>query len=572
MSSGTNKERIVQNSSLIETNNERIHNLSAKVNELSGLSKNEYNACMEIADSIEVGIDYSNTTATAYDIRQGKIAYANGERLIGAMLDTNTVISADDTEKFTVSSGIKAIEKIDLPETCTNLEEAFLNLSSIKKLPEMDTSKVKTFSKICSGCKSIEDVSSLDMTQSVLATSAFKDCSKLGGELSFTMPNVTSVNYMFQNCAELEKVTLNNVSKCTGFQYTFDGCSKLKSVGEIDNNTNCYNYEYTFRNCENLEEAPFKRNPSTTANATSMFENCKKLKTVPFTITMGSNGTGYGHKSNMFKSCTSIKTAKIDATSYASGGYYYGDGSLMGCFSGCTSLETVEMPAKDRRLSSNMSSMFSGCTSLKNIVMCVTTATGSSFGLMFNDCSSLESVTDWTIWSDVTSSQSIFKNCTSLTTVEIDFKKSAILDKWFEGCTGLKAIPQCIIDATTSITLNYTFLNCTGLTALPEDLLKNINLKNLAGAFQGCTGLVTVPQYDFSRMTSIGYCSNMFKDCTALSDESLNNILASLATVGVTATTNKTLKYVGLSAEQATKCQSLSNYQAFVNAGWTTGY
>ena len=34
----------------------------------------------------------------------------------------------------------------------------------------------------------------------------------------------------------------------------------------------------------------------------------------------------------------------------------------------------------------------------------------------------------------------------------------------------------------------------------------------------------------------------------------------------------KTLKQTGLTQEQATTCQSLSNYQAFVNAGWTTGY
>lgn len=35
---------------------------------------------------------------------------------------------------------------------------------------------------------------------------------------------------------------------------------------------------------------------------------------------------------------------------------------------------------------------------------------------------------------------------------------------------------------------------------------------------------------------------------------------------------NKTLKYIGLVQEQATTCTTLSNYQAFVNACWTTGY
>ena len=37
-------------------------------------------------------------------------------------------------------------------------------------------------------------------------------------------------------------------------------------------------------------------------------------------------------------------------------------------------------------------------------------------------------------------------------------------------------------------------------------------------------------------------------------------------------TYTKTLKYIGLTSEQANKCKTLSNYQAFLNAGWTTGY
>lgn len=42
--------------------------------------------------------------------------------------------------------------------------------------------------------------------------------------------------------------------------------------------------------------------------------------------------------------------------------------------------------------------------------------------------------------------------------------------------------------------------------------------------------------------------------------------------VKITSAEYKTLKYIGLSAEQATKCTTLSNYQAFLDAGWTTGF
>ena len=59
----------------------------------------------------------------------------------------------------------------------------------------------------------------------------------------------------------------------------------------------------------------------------------------------------------------------------------------------------------------------------------------------------------------------------------------------------------------------------------------------------------------------------MFYNCIKLSDDSLNNIMASLATVADTGTTNKTLAYIGLTSSQATKCTTLSNYSAFTAAG-----
>ena len=63
----------------------------------------------------------------------------------------------------------------------------------------------------------------------------------------------------------------------------------------------------------------------------------------------------------------------------------------------------------------------------------------------------------------------------------------------------------------------------------------------------------------------------MFSNCPSLSDESLNNILA-MCTNASSYTRTKTLAYIGLTLEQAEKCMTMSNYQAFLDAGWTTGY
>lgn len=93
-----------------------------------------------------------------------------------------------------------------------------------------------------------------------------------------------------------------------------------------------------------------------------------------------------------------------------------------------------------------------------------------------------------------------------------------------------------------------------------------INAQNL---FSSCESMVTVPIYDFSNLTGNNNY-NMFKNCSSLSNESLNNILQMCITM--TKVSNKNLKYMGISSTQATTCQSLSNWSAFTSAGWTTGY
>ena len=60
----------------------------------------------------------------------------------------------------------------------------------------------------------------------------------------------------------------------------------------------------------------------------------------------------------------------------------------------------------------------------------------------------------------------------------------------------------------------------------------------------------------------------MFTSCPNLSDNSLNNIMATCISA-TQVTDNKTLSRLGLSSSQIAKCKSLSNYQAFIDAGWS---
>lgn len=121
------------------------------------------------------------------------------------------------------------------------------------------------------------------------------------------------------------------------------------------------------------------------------------------------------------------------------------------------------------------------------------------------------------------------------------------------------------VSAVTSIKSLFTQL--FSLKIAPT--MNTSHITNAQQLFYGCESLITVPIYNFSSLTGNNNY-NMFYNCTALSNDSLNNILQ--ICIGMTGVTNKTLKYMGLSSTQATTCQTLSNWSAFVSAGWTTGY
>lgn len=122
------------------------------------------------------------------------------------------------------------------------------------------------------------------------------------------------------------------------------------------------------------------------------------------------------------------------------------------------------------------------------------------------------------------------------------------------------------LNTSTCTNGTYMFQNCYSLIAIP-----NIDTSNFIGAtqmFQNCQSLVSIPILDLSKVKAM---TSIFQGCSSLSNESLNNIMQ-ICINASEYTSTKTLAKLGLTSTQATICQGLSNYQAFLNAGWTTGY
>lgn len=117
------------------------------------------------------------------------------------------------------------------------------------------------------------------------------------------------------------------------------------------------------------------------------------------------------------------------------------------------------------------------------------------------------------------------------------------------------------------------FNTVSGLTEIPSFDTKNCKKFNY---FCGqSSSLTTFPVLDMSGI-EFGSMNNtlyqMFQNCPNLTNESLNNILASLLTATPRLVGTKKLSNLGLTSTQATTCTTLSNWQSLADAGWTTGY
>ena len=168
--------------------------------------------------------------------------------------------------------------------------------------------------------------------------------------------------------------------------------------------------------------------------------------------------------------------------------------------------------------------------------------------------------------SNVTNMNNMFSNCGNLTTIpQLNTSKVTNMSGMFNNCTNLTTMPQ--LDTSKVTNMRNIFQGCTSLTDIP--LLDTSKVTNMEYMFSNCTNLTTIPQLDTSSVTYVSY---MFKNCPNLTNESLNNILAMCANASAVTPAKKTLRAIGLTNEQATKCTTLSNYDVFTSAGWTTGY
>lgn len=165
--------------------------------------------------------------------------------------------------------------------------------------------------------------------------------------------------------------------------------------------------------------------------------------------------------------------------------------------------------------------------------------------------------------SNATTINNMFYHCTAMVCIALlDFSNVTNFGGAFNLCVKLKNIPY--FDMTKAQTASGMFSGCSNLREIP--LLNTASVTNMNNMFSNCNLLYNVPVLDTSSVTTM---SGMFTSCTSLTSESLNNILKMCTDSAVRTTTNKKLSKIGLDQDQRTACKRLSNYAAFIAAGWS---
>lgn len=225
-------------------------------------------------------------------------------------------------------------------------------------------------------------------------------------------------------------------------------------------------------------------------------------------------------------------------------------------------LNLLLFPMVDTSEVINMDGTFKFCRNLIYIPL-LDTSKVTNLHDTFRECSSLKSI-PLLDTSEVTTMYACFRDSGITQLPLLDTSKLTTMREMFNNCRQLLSVP--LFDTSNVTSMQDMLINCKKLTEVP--LFDTSKVTSMKAMLAYCDNLERIPAFDMASVTDL---TDFVKNCNKLSNDSLNNIMASLLTA-TSYTGTKTLNHVGLSSAQATTCTTLSNWTALSDAGWTTGY
>ena len=117
---------------------------------------------------------------------------------------------------------------------------------SLKSVPKMDTSNVKSMNSMFSYCSTITSIPVLNTSKVTNMYQMFYNCNSIISVTKMDTSNVTNMDNMFYNCSSLTTVPEMDMSNIPAMSTTFFGCRNLTSVGGFVNLGKAFKYDETF--------------------------------------------------------------------------------------------------------------------------------------------------------------------------------------------------------------------------------------------------------------------------------------------------------------------------------------
>lgn len=219
--------------------------------------------------------DTTDGTASSNDILLNKIAYSNGEKLIGTIesetipeVNQNTTLNT--ANKYITDNIIINIENKN-PYIASSDEEMESYLQDIKYLG--------SFVKFTG----ISELYVTNEIYKVATTGNPTQYEPVGSTLSVKdFLTVRNGQYLFYNCNSLTNDQLNSIIKyddtenVTNMSNMFEGCSNLTTIPSLDT-SNVTNMNFMFENCYKLTKIDIRKLANSNGDFT---HNCYSLKTL----------------------------------------------------------------------------------------------------------------------------------------------------------------------------------------------------------------------------------------------------------------------------------------------------
>ena len=471
---------------------------------------------------LDGGIDTSDATATSKDIKEGKTAYVNDEKITGTLqqADTDWALNGITDEPISVelktgnpdyiqmkfkrsgtdivvggSSNVTANmsqetmavvsnitpDKIKSGEVILGIAGNYIGLDTSDATATADDI-LKNVTAYVNGTKVVGNVA--DYRDGIITPNdadiewvgdpqvdRISFTEKYGGyNICFIGPNTTLGAYTpvskLANFINLTSDILKKDENILGVTGTYEGSgisNFANNLDELQQLVNTYSdYYITMNNINNLSNA---------------FSNQRNLTVVPNFDT--SNVT---NMSNMFSYCDNLRY----------------------------------VPNFDTSNVTNMSNMFTECINLKNYPN-FNTENVRNFSCMFFN-SKMVSAPNFIINNALTTSY-MFQACYNLVNVpNYNMHNVESMSGMFSSCRSLIEVPN--FNTHNAVIVSAMFDYCSNLINAPNLDTSNVNW-SMEYMFRGCYNLVSVPMYNMSKVREI---TEMFYHCNNLSNESYANI------------------------------------------------